>query len=112
LFPVWIWGLQLSDWMDLRRDFEHWTFNTVEIAISYGDFGSLEVRLNVLYYYYYYYYAMGRYGPYRLMCLNKPMGAREWNVMVCICPGSDTIWRCGLVGVDVSLWVWALRPSS
>ena len=24
-------------------------------------------------------------------------------------PGSGTIRRCGLVGVGVSLWVWALR---
>ena len=22
--------------------------------------------------------------PHRLMCLNRSMGAREWNVMVCI----------------------------
>ena len=22
-------------------------------------------------------------------------------------PGSGTIWRCGLVGIGVSLWVWA-----
>ena len=28
---------------------------------------------------------MARYGPHRLMCLNKPMGAREWNVVVWIC---------------------------
>ena len=28
--------------------------------------------------------AMFKYGPHRLMFLNKPMGAREWNVMVCI----------------------------
>ena len=27
-------------------------------------------------------------------------------------PGSGTIWRCDLVGVGVSLWGWALRPSS
>jgi hypothetical protein len=27
-------------------------------------------------------YAMAGYGLHRLMCLNKPMGAREWNVMV------------------------------
>ena len=27
-------------------------------------------------------------------------------------PGSSTIWRCGLVGVGVSLWVWALRSYS
>ena len=26
-------------------------------------------------------------------------------------PGSGTIGRCGPVGVGVSLWVWALRPS-
>jgi hypothetical protein len=28
---------------------------------------------------------MFRYGPHRLICLNKPMVVREWNVMVCIC---------------------------
>ena len=27
-------------------------------------------------------------------------------------PESGTIRRCGLVGVGVSPWVWALRPSS
>jgi hypothetical protein len=27
-------------------------------------------------------------------------------------PGSDTIRRCGSVGVGVSLWAWATRPSS
>ena len=27
-------------------------------------------------------------------------------------PGSVTTWRCGLVGLGVSLWVWALRPYS
>jgi hypothetical protein len=27
-------------------------------------------------------------------------------------PGSGTIRRCGLVGVGVSLWAWALRPFS
>jgi hypothetical protein len=27
-------------------------------------------------------------------------------------PGSGTIRRCVLVGVGVSLWAWALRPSS
>jgi hypothetical protein len=27
-------------------------------------------------------------------------------------PGSSTFRRCGLVGVGVSLWIWALRPSS
>jgi hypothetical protein len=27
-------------------------------------------------------------------------------------PGSCTIWRCSFVRVDVSLWEWALRPSS
>jgi len=27
-------------------------------------------------------------------------------------PGNGTIRRCGSVGVGVSLWTWALRPSS
>jgi hypothetical protein len=38
--PVLPWGLQLSDWTHLRRDFEHRTFNFVKTAIDYGDFGS------------------------------------------------------------------------
>ena len=42
--------------------------------------GTLEVGLNVLFY-----YATVRYSPHRLMYLNKPMGAREWNVIDCIC---------------------------
>jgi hypothetical protein len=29
-------------------------------------------------------YAMFKYGPHRLMYLNKSMRTREWNVMVCI----------------------------
>jgi hypothetical protein len=32
--------------MNLRRDFELWTFNIVEIAI---DYGGLEVGLNVIF---------------------------------------------------------------
>ena len=35
-FSVLLWGLQLSDWMNLRRDIELWTFNIVETAIDYG----------------------------------------------------------------------------
>jgi hypothetical protein len=27
-------------------------------------------------------------------------------------PGSGTVERCGLVGVGVALWVWALIPLS
>ena len=42
--------------------------------------GALEVGLNV-----FFNYARDRYGPYRLIYLNKPMGDREWNVMVCMC---------------------------
>ena len=42
--------------------------------------GTLEVGLNVLFN-----YAIFRYGPHRLMCLKKPMGARGWNVMDYIC---------------------------
>jgi hypothetical protein len=39
-FPVLSWGLQPSDCMNIRRDFEFWTFNIVETAIDYGEFGS------------------------------------------------------------------------
>ena len=42
--------------------------------------GTLEVGVNVLFS-----YAMARYGPHRLMYLNKSMGNREWNIMVSIC---------------------------
>ena len=37
-FPVLLWILQLSFWMNLRRGFELWTFSIVETAIDYGDF--------------------------------------------------------------------------
>ena len=37
-FPVLTWRLQLSYWMNLRKDFELLTFNIVETAIDYGDF--------------------------------------------------------------------------
>ena len=33
-------GIITSDWMNLRRHFELWTFNIVETAIDYGDFES------------------------------------------------------------------------
>jgi hypothetical protein len=55
--------------MNLRKDFELWTFNIVETAIDYGDFGSWAK--------YILHYAMFRYDPHRLMCLNKFMGARD-----------------------------------
>jgi hypothetical protein len=89
--------------MNLRKDFELWTFNLVETAKDYRDFGSWTKCILL--------YAMFRYVPHRLICLNKPMLAREWNVMV-VYPGSFTNRRRGLVGVGVSLWVWVLGPSS
>jgi hypothetical protein len=46
--------------------------------------GTLEVGLNVLFN-----YSLARYGPHKLMFLNKAMGVREWNVMVCICWASE-----------------------
>ena len=33
-------GLQLSDWMHIRRDFELQAFNIVETVIDYGDISS------------------------------------------------------------------------
>jgi hypothetical protein len=52
---------------------------------------------------------MFRYDPHQLMCLNKPIGAQgvECDGLYILGPGSGIIWRCGLVGVGVSLWVWA-----
>jgi hypothetical protein len=77
-FPVFLWELQLSDWMNLRRGLELWTFNIVETAIDYEDFkGWTKCILH---------YAMFKYGPHRLMCLNKSMGARECkNSQLCLC---------------------------
>jgi hypothetical protein len=63
--------------MNLRRDYELWAFNIVETAIDYGGFGSWTKCIL--------HYAKFRYDPHELICLNKPMGAREWNVMVCTC---------------------------
>ena len=63
--------------MNLRRDFELWTFNIVETAIDYEDFESWTKCIL--------HYVMFKYAPLpRLMCLDKSTGAREWNVMVCI----------------------------
>jgi hypothetical protein len=53
---------------------------------------------------------MFSYGSHRLTCVDKPMEAREWNVMVCICSAHGV--AVLEVGIGVSLWVWALRPSS
>jgi hypothetical protein len=40
LFSCLALGIAVNDWMDLRRDFELWTFNIVETAIEYRDFES------------------------------------------------------------------------
>ena len=53
-----------------------WTFNIVETAIDYGDLWSWTKCIL--------HYAMFRYGPHRLIYLDKSMGARDWNVMGCI----------------------------
>jgi hypothetical protein len=54
---------------------------------------------------YFFNHAMFRCGPHRLICLNKPMGAREWNGdgLYMLIQGSDTISRCGPVEVGVPL---------
>jgi hypothetical protein len=63
--------------MNLRRNLEVWTFNIVETAIYYEDSESWTKCIL--------HYAMFMYAPpTRLMCLNKSMETREWNVMVCI----------------------------
>jgi hypothetical protein len=57
------WVLQLSDWMILR---ELWTFNIVETAIDYGDFGSWTKCIL--------HYGMFRYSPNRLIFLKSLWG--------------------------------------
>ena len=81
-----------------------WTFNFVESAINNGDFWSwIKCILH---------YAMFKYGPHRLMCLNKRMGTRVWNV-IWICLAQEIALLGGVALLElVSLWGWALRPSS
>jgi hypothetical protein len=50
---------------------------------------------------------MTRYGPQRLMYLNKSMGAMEWNVMVCICLAQGV---AVLGGVALLEWVCHCGP--
>lgn len=41
LFCFWFYrGLQIKDCLNLRRDFDLWTFNTLETIIDYGNFWS------------------------------------------------------------------------
>ena len=58
-----------------------------------------------------------RYHPDRHICLDKPMGAKEGNVMVCICLGQGValleVWsywrRCFTMGLDfntIALAAW------
>ena len=75
-FPALLWGLQLSDWMNLRRDLELWTFNIVETAIDYEDFGSWTKCICIM--------LCLSMAPTDSCFFNKSMGTREWNVMVCI----------------------------
>ena len=55
---------------------------------------------------------MLRYGPHKLM-FGQAYGGQgvECDGLYMLSPGSGTIRRCGLVGVGVSMWVWALIPS-
>jgi hypothetical protein len=36
-------------------------------------------------------YAMFMYGPHRLICLDIPIRAREWNAMVYMCSGQGVV---------------------
>ena len=56
---------------------------------------------------------MARYSPYRLM-FEQAYGGQgvECDSLYMLSPESGRIRRCGLVGVGVSLWAWAIRLSS
>ena len=47
-----------------------------------------------------------------IMSGGDPDTERQCDGLYRLGPGSGTIRRHGLVGVDVSLWMWALRSSS
>lgn len=63
--------------INLKGDFGLWIFNIVEIVIEYGNLRGWTVSIL--------HDALARHGPHRIMCLNKPKGDREWNVMVGMC---------------------------
>jgi hypothetical protein len=88
--------------MNLRRDFEFWTLNIVETAINNWDFGSWPKCIL--------HYAMLRCAtsPWTHM-FKEAYGVQgiEYDGLYMLCPGSGTIRRCDLVGVGISLWVWA-----
>jgi hypothetical protein len=67
-------GLQLRVCTNLKENFELQTFSNVETVIHCGDFWSWTKCIL--------YYTMARYGLHRLKCLNKPVGAKEWNVVI------------------------------
>ena len=61
-------------------------------------------------------------GPHRFICLIKVMGAREWNVMVCICLAQEVellegvallelVWPCWSRCVTVGLGYKNPHPS-
>jgi hypothetical protein len=47
-----------------------------------------------------------------LVVLGSIRKQSECDSVCMLGPGLGTIRRCGLVGVDVSLWAWALRSST
>ena len=53
---------------------------------------------------------------HKAACSNVPMVPRSENVGVMVSIGSaqgvELLRRCGPVGVSVSLWLWAIKPSS
>jgi hypothetical protein len=74
VFPVLFWRLHLSDRMKFRRNFNFGLLTFVETHIDYGNFGIWSKCTFT--------YAVYRYKPHRLICLDKPMEAKELNVMV------------------------------
>ena len=61
-----------------------------------------------IYGYIYIYMGVCVYG-YIWICMNM---YRYYNGLNMLGPGSGNIWKCGLVGVCVSLWEWAFTLYS
>ena len=59
-----------------------------------------------------FYYAMFKYVPHRLMCLNNPIGAREWKVIVCTCLAYRVAILGGVTIIMFSQIFWALNGTA
>ena len=90
--------------MNLRRDFEIWTFNIVETR-----YGGFKIGLSV--FCIRLWLDMHPLHPQKTHVFEQAYGGQgvECGGLNVLAMGSGTIRRCGCIGGSVSLWGWALR---